>query len=812
VKLPLSWLREFVQIPPDWDARELANRLTQAGFEVEALTPAAEPFSGVVVAKIISAEPHPQASKLQVCRVDGGGTELQIVCGAPNARAGLVTALAVVGARISSDKNITTAQLRGVESQGMLCSSRELALGDDLDGIMELPDDAPLGLDLRKYLNLDDSILELNITANRGDAMSVLGIAREVAALADISLKGSIVATGTLLNPQIRSSAPNVEGQEIALRLEPHAGAARLLARVVRGVDNKQHSPLWLRERLRRAGLRSISPVVDVTNYVMLELGQPLHAYDMSRLHGGLSARRATAGERLQLLDGREVQLDTDILVIADDEGAVGLAGVMGGAGSSISAETTDIVLEAAWFKPEMIAGRARRFGLQTDAGQRFERGVDWRVQERALGLAKRLILDIAGGTAGPVITAELPDELPRTPTVSLRYKQLERLLGLSVAPSHVEQRLKSLGLEVSTTSGGWSVQPPSWRFDISIEADLIEEVGRIGGLDVIEERAPQMSIEPRPTLSNQVEERVVLRTLNGRGYQEVITFGFVDPALQRQLFPSQPSIEVVNPISADLGVMRASLWPGLINAARTNLQRQQSRVRLFEIAHRFLPDGPDGKGYREQKMIAGLAVGARLPEQWGVKATPVDFFDVKDDLLALLSLGGGGGNGGEEEITFEPASLSCLHPGRSARVKKGGIEIGYIGELHPNLVRSLDLTYAPMLFEADYLGTFSAKLAQFREVSRFPRIRRDISVTVPEHVTFASLRERVSLAAGDLLQKLSAFDLYQGKGVESGRKSVALGLILQDLSRTLTDEDADRVVHAVLADLQSKLDARIRE
>jgi phenylalanyl-tRNA synthetase beta chain len=810
VKIPLSWLREWVTIPPAWSARELADRLTQAGFEVEGLQGAAEPFSGVVVAKILQCEPHPQAQKLQVCRValsdDPASAPLQIVCGAANARAGLVTALATVGAVLPGDKAIGAAQLRGVDSHGMLCSARELALADQSEGILELPSDAPLGIDLRKYLDLDDTVLELNVTPNRGDAMSVIGIAREVAALADMQLKGTVVAStaattgpGTAPKPTI-----NIEAKQIALRLEPHAGAARLLARVVHGVDNTRASPLWLRERLRRAGLRSINPIVDVTNYVMIELGQPLHAYDRARLHGSLVARRAHSGDTLTLLDGREVILDPDVLVIADDRGPVGLAGVMGGASTAISAGTTDVVLEAAWFKPQVIAGRARRFGLFTDAAQRFERGVDWRGQERALRLAKRLILDVAGGAAEPIVTAELPDELPQTRSVSLRYKRLERLLGISVAPSHVEHRLKSLGLEVSASGSGWSVQPPSWRFDLAIEADLIEEVGRIGGLDAIEEQPPKMAVLPRATASNLVDERAILRSLAARGFQEIITFGFVDPALQRALFPEVEPIELVNPISSDLAVMRSSLWPGLIGVARTNLQRQQPRVRLFEIANRFRRENDQ---YREFKSLAGLAIGSRLPEQWGSAPTPSDFFDLKEDLQALLSMGGAAA-----EFSFEAGSLSCLHPGRSARVLRNASPIGFIGELHPQLVRTLDLTYVPTLFEVDYSGAFGAKVAQFREVSRFPQIRRDISVTVPEAVAYAALRERVSLTAGGLLQQIGAFDLYQGKGVENGRKSVALGLILQDLSRTLTDEDADRIVQTVLADLKTSLDARIRE
>ncbi len=824
MKLPLSWLRDWVELPVDWDARELSRRLTNAGFEVEAISAAAGAFSGVVVAKIISAERHPQADKLQLCRVVTGGdsshdlagsdgaartqSPLQIVCGASNARAGLVTALARVGARLPGDLSIGAATLRGIESQGMLCSARELGLAEVSEGILELPADAPLGADLRDYLQLDDAILDLNVTPNRGDAMSVLGIAREVSALTGAALK-----TPARLAEQPAEAGA---GDAIPVTLQPGAGAPRLLAQALRGLDNTRISPLWLRERLRRAGLRPISPVVDVTNYVMLELGQPMHAYDLARLHGGLSARHARDGEHLRLLDGSELTLDAGALVIADERSAVGLAGVMGGERSAIAAGTTDIVLEAAWFKPAAIAGRARRHGLQTDASQRFERGVDWRGQEKALALASRLLLEYAGGTASAVTTAELVDELPRIRPVTLRSRQLQRLLGASVAAIEVEQRLRALGMGVRAEKAGWSVQPPSWRFDIEIEPDLIEEVVRIGGLDAIEERAPAMPLVPRMPASSVVDERVVLHTLAARGYQEVITFGFVDPVLQRALFGEQAAVELANPIAADLALMRTSLLPGLIAVARENLRRQQARVRLFEIANRFVVEatpGDAGTGggtngsVREQKMLAGIALGSRLPEQWGSAATPVDFYDVKGDLSGLLALGGGA-----EEFAFEPAAPGHLHPGRAARIVRGGTALGFLGELHPSLVGALDLTYAPILFELDYSAAFRANLAQFREISRFPQIRRDISFTVPTEVAFAALSERVSVAAGSLLKQLTAFDVYHGKEVELGRKSIALGLILQDKSRTLTDDDADRVVQAVREDLRSNLDARIRE
>ncbi len=814
VKLPVSWLRDWVDLPADWDARELARRLTAAGLEIEAISAAAGAFSGVVVGRIVSAERHPLADKLQVCRVvtaEGAGVDagLQIVCGAANARVGLVSALARVGALLPNERSIGAATLRGVESQGMLCSARELGLAESSTGIIELPHDAPLGADLWAYLDLDDAILEVNVTPNRGDAMSVLGIAREVVALAGTPLKTPARLAEPAAEGAAGAGGESASGGAFPVTLQPLAGAPRLLAQVLSGLDNTRVVPLWLRERLRRAGLRPISPVVDVTNYVMLELGQPMHAYDLARLSGGLAARNARAGEQLRLLDGRELTLDAGALVIADETGAIGLAGVMGGERSAITSSSSDIVFEAAWFKPAAIAGRARRHGLQTDASQRFERGVDWRGQERALALATRLLLAIAGGNAGPVTTAELPDELPRIRPVPLRTRQLQRLLGASVAAEDVERRLRALGMGVRAEKAGWSVQPPSWRFDIEIEADLIEEVVRIGGLDVIEERAPAMALVPRMLASGEVDEQVVLRTLAARGYQEIVTFGFIDPALQRLLFGLQPAIELANPIAADLAVMRSSLLPGLIAVARENLTRQQQRVRVFEIANRFIvEEGEGGIGVtREQKVLAGIALGSRLPEQWGVAATPVDFHDVKGDLSALLALGGG-----PEEFGFEPAAPGYLHPGRGARLVRGGMVLGYIGELHPGLVRSLDLTYAPIVFEFDYSAAFRANLAQFREVSRFPQIRRDISFTVPVDVAFAALNERVSVAAGSLLKQLSAFDVYQGKGVELGRKSIALGLILQDLGRTLTDDDADRVVQAVLQDLRSNLDARIRE
>ena len=797
MKLPVSWLRSWVDVP--WSDRELAERLTMLGFEVESLGSVAPPFSGVLVAEILSAEPHPQADKLRVCKVTAGGAELQIVCGAANARAGLRTALATVGAQLPGVLPIKAAKLRGVESQGMLCSAHELGLGEAGEGIIELPADAPVGTALRDFLRLDESLLEIAITPNRGDAMSVLGIARELAAAGGAALR----AAPTPAMPAVAAAGT----ERFPVRLTPGAGCARLASRVIRGVDNHRSAPQWLRERLERSGLRSISPVVDVTNYVLLELGQPMHAYDLSRLKSGLQARRAVAGEKLTLLEGSEVALAADVLVIADGNGLVGMAGIMGSAGSAISADTTNLLLEAAWFDPRAVAGRGRRHGLLTDASQRFERGVDPTGQELAIERATALICAIAGGQAGPASLEELRDELPVRAAVTLRAAQITRLLGIAIPEAEVGTRLRALGMRVeSEAPGRWQVTPPSWRFDITIEADLIEELARCGGLDAIPEVAPTGARIIAGSSETRSNERNVLQLLAARGYSEAVTFGFTDPELQQKICGAIEPVKLRNPIASNLAVMRASLWPGLLNAARENLRRQRDRVRLFEIATQF-HRGTDAR-VREQRMIAGVIVGSRLPEQWGSAREAGDFHDLKGDVTAILAL-----TGRSAQFHFTPgASLPCLHPGRSAQIVRDGNVIGQVGELHPALVQELNFTYAPLLFELDYLAATSNAAVRYAPVSSFPQIRRDISFTVAAGETFGRIAERASVAASTRLRELRVFDIYQGKGVEIGRKSVALGLILQDLSRTLTDADADEVVAAVCAELRSSLDARIRE
>ena len=794
MKIPYSWLAEWVPVP--WPAPELGARLTMAGFELEALEAAAPPFTGVVVAEILGVEPHPQADKLKVCRVSAGsGDTLQIVCGAPNARAGLKSALAGIGAQLPGGLDIKAAKLRGVESQGMLASARELGLAESSNGILELPADAPVGRALRTYLKLDEAVLDVNVTPNRGDAMSVIGIARELAALTGAKLTG----------PAAGNTAP-AHGERFPVQLDAPAACPRFAGCIVRGINNQATAPLWMRERLRRAGMRSISPVVDVTNYVMHELGQPMHAYDLGKLKGGIHVRLARAGEALTLLDGKAITAEADVLMIADAEGAVGLAGIMGGLRTAATPETTDVFLESAFFAPEAVLGRARRFGLVTDASQRFERGVDPTQQARAIERALVLLQSIAGGAAGPVSVTESSAHLPQRAAVTLRASRLTRLLGVELPRERVAATLSALQMQVVPAANGWQVTPPAYRFDIGIEADLIEEVARVVGFEAIPETPAQGPQQFRPLPASDPSEAAVLEVLAARGYQEAITYAFVDPQLQRQLFPDRAALAVTNPIASDLAVMRVSLWPGLLRAAQENQRRHQERVRLCEHATRF---EVTDSGTQEIDTLAGVACGARLPEQWGVAKqmrAPADFYDVKSDLEALFAA-----TGEAESLVFEAGSLPALHPGRTARVLRRGKPVGWLGELHPLLVKSLDFTYAPVLFEVDF-SAFAVQQAPYQEISRYPQVRRDLAVVVDEAVTLSTLTERVTLAASSLLHSLRIFDVYRGPGLEKGRKSVALGLIFQDISRTLTEQDVERLMASVVADLRENLNARIRE
>ena len=792
MQLSEAWLREWAN--PRWDSAELARRLTMAGFEVEGRAPAAAAFSGVVVGQIVECRKHPKADKLSICSVTTDGkNRLQIVCGASNARAGLKSAVALVGAKLPGDVTIQRTPLRDVESHGMLCSARELGLGDEAEGILELPDDSRIGTDLRRALALDDTILTLNLTPNRGDTLSVRGLAREVAAL-----------MGKRLAEKRQKPVRAANDARFPVKLSAPQGCPKFVGRVIHGVNARAQSPLWLRERLRRSGLRAINPIVDVTNYVMLELGTPMHAYDLLKLQKGIDVRKARAGERIRLLDGSDVDLDERDLVIADAAGAVGIAGVMGGERTAVSVATTDLLLEIAYFSPAQVRASARHHALITDAAQRFERGVDPRAQDQSMERATELLIAIAGGEPGPPVVTALPEQLPRPATVRLRRTQLERLLGVRVPDARVRKILESLGMSVKSAADGWRVTPPSHRFDIAIEADLIEEVGRIFGFDNVPEKDARIDQVFTPVNEQRVGPDRPLWTLVDRGYQEAITYSFVDPKLQERLFPAVKPLVLSNPISAELAAMRVSLWPGLIAIARENLRRQQDRVRLFESGRKFVTANG---ALHEVATLAGIALGQALPEQWGEAKRTIDFYDVKADVEALLAA-----TGTADIFTFVPDSLSCLHPGRAARIKRDDRNVGWLGELHPELVRTLDLTYTPVLFELETAAALEAKLPVFEEISKFPAIRRDLAIVVDEGVPLAAIREHVSVGARSLLRDLRVLSVYRGKGVDSGRKSVALGLIFQETSRTLTSQDADLTVAAILERLRRELNATIRD
>jgi phenylalanyl-tRNA synthetase beta chain len=765
-----------------------------AGFEVEAIERAAGPFTGVVVARVLERNPHPDADKLSVCTVDDGGAEpLQVVCGASNARAGMTAALARVGAELPGGLKIRRAKLRGVESAGMLCSARELGMGDSHEGILDLPPHLETGMDLRDALGLDDAILELSLTPNRGDALSMAGVAREVAALSGIPFalpEVEPVTASTRERFEVRLSAPEA--------------CPKFVGRVIQGVATDARTPLWMAERLRRAGLRPVSPVVDVTNYVMLELGQPMHAYDLRRLKGPIDVRYAREGELLQLLDGQEVALQDDVVVIADAEAPVGIAGVMGGLKSGIAEDTTDVFLEVAFFAPEAVAGRARRFGMHTDASQRFERGVDPRVQERAMERATQLLLEIAGGRPGPVVVTQEKEHLPARSSILLDPARVERILGIDLPRQDIEALLRRLGMQVAGAGERLSVIPPSHRFDLAIPEDLVEEVARLHGYDAIPATPAVMPQLPASSSEGSVRRERAMSLLADRGYQEAITYSFIPAELQSAFAPQGEALALANPISSDLAVMRRSLWPGLILALRENLRRQQDRVRLFEMGTRF--EVEQGR-MTERLSLAGLAWGEARPEQWGEASRGVDYYDVKADVEALLSLARPA-----FELTFQPGALSCLHPGRSARIEAGGVMLGWIGELHPELSSKLEIKNPPILFEIDYESSFVSQVPVYNEISRFPSIRRDLAIVISDEISLAQIRESVSVSAGSALKELRVFDVYRGQGIEPGRKSVALGLILQETSRTLTDAEADSVVAAVVARLKSDQDATIRD
>ena len=789
MKFSENWLRSHV--PVKVSRAELAATLTAIGLEVEEVTPLGEALAGVVVARIVECAKHPEADRLQVCQVDAGqGERLQIVCGAPNARPGLVAPLATVGT-VVGEITIKAAKLRGVDSNGMLCSARELGIDADASGLLELPDDAPIGAPLADYLALPDASIEIKLTPNRADCFSVRGIAFDVAA----ALGSEVVAFDATPMPALGDAALSVE-------LQAGAKVPRFVGRVIEGVDAKVATPIWMAERLRRSGVRPISFLVDVTQYVMLELGQPMHAFDRDTLQGSIVVRPARDGEALKLLDGRSVALDDDFLVVADGDRAVALGGIMGGHDTRVTDATANVFLEAAHWIPSAIIGRGRKLGLHTDAGHRFERGVDPELPRQAVEVATRLIVEIAGGSPGPVTEAVLLEYLPQPLPIVLRRTRIARVLGMQIADAEVERILRALGMQVEPTDIGWRVVSPSRRFDIAIEEDLIEELARIHGYDRIPTTLPGGATRVAAPSETQVEASSMRRHLVARDYLETVNYAFVDAALLAQWNASENAVALANPLSAELGVMRTRLLPGLVAALQRNVARQAGRVRLFELGNVFAAS-TDGAPLETQRIAAAIH-GEAKPEQWGEPARRVDFHDLKGDLDSIAAASGA-------RLEYRPSRHAFGHPGRSADVFRDGQHIGWIGQLHPRLQRALDLDGEVVGFELDLAALSARALPKAAELSRFPSVRRDLAFVVAGEVPWAALAGTVKAAAGPLLRDLLLFDRYVGEGVESGQKSLAMGLILQDNSRTLTDRDVEAVVTGVVAAIERDHGARIR-
>ncbi|WP_207063775.1 phenylalanine--tRNA ligase subunit beta [Motiliproteus sp. SC1-56] len=792
MKFSEQWLREWVN--PAINTEELVAQITMAGLEVDGVEPAAADFSGVVVGEILSAEPHPNADKLQVCRVSNGSDEsFQVVCGAPNARPGIKVPFAQVGAVLPEGFKIKKAKLRQVESFGMLCSASELGVSDDHDGLLELAADAPVGEDFRSYLGLDDQVIEVDLTPNRGDCLSIAGLAREVGVLNKAPVK-----------PVACEPVVPVIDDRFPIEIEAPEACPRYVGRVIRGINPAASTPVWMQERLRRGGIRSIDPVVDVTNYVMLELGQPMHAFDLAELEGGIRVRKAETGEKLVLLDGQEIELDSDTLVIADQRRPLAMAGVMGGEHSGVSDQTRDIFLETAFFDPVSIAGKARAYGLHTDSSHRFERGVDHELQVRAAERAAQLLLDIVGGQPGPISEVSVAAALPPVAEVRLRAERIQKLLSLDIPATEVEEILQRLGMEVQADGeGAWRVRVPSYRFDVALEEDLLEELARIYGYNRLPVRTTNASLALRPEPEAKAGLAELRRLLVARGYQEAITYSFVEPKVQKLFDPEREPVALANPISADMAVMRTSLWPGLIKAVQHNQHRQQPRIRLFESGQRFLP-GADG--LVQDNVLAGAVFGSRFPEGWAAGNEPSDFFDVKGDVEALLAHGGA-----LDQYRFVAAEHPALHPGQCARIERNGEAVGYLGALHPSLLKTLDLNGPVFLFELALAGIEPGVLPAFEALSKFPETRRDLALLVDESVPVSALLESVRENAGAWLKDVTLFDVYQGEGIENGKKSLALGLTWQHPSRTLNDEEVNEVFEAIVAAAKQRFAATLR-
>ncbi|MBU2881370.1 phenylalanine--tRNA ligase subunit beta [Psychrosphaera sp. B3R10] len=803
MKFSEKWLREWVN--PAIGTDDLSEQLSMAGLEVDGVEDAAAEFTGVVVGEVVECGKHPEADKLQITKINvgeaGDGELIDIVCGAKNCRAGLKVAVAMVGAVLPGNFKIKKAKLRGQPSFGMLCSFSELGMADDSDGILELPTDAPIGKNVREYLNLDDKIIEIDLTPNRSDCLGIAGVAREVGVLNNIDVN-------TL---DVQPVAATIT-DSVSIELVDPDACPKYLGRVIKGINLNATTPIWLAEKLRRSGIRSIDPVVDITNYVLIELGHPMHAFDLAKIEGGIKVRRATENEELVLLDENKVKLTKDTLVIADHQKPLAIAGVFGGLDSGVKSDTTDILLESAFFNPVVMAGTARSYGLHTDASHRYERGVDYELQHAAMERATALLVEIAGGEVGPIVEAVSEANLPEQTAIVLRRNRLDRVLGHVVSDEEVTTILSRLGLRVEFTGDSWKAISPSFRFDINIEEDLIEEVARVYGYNNIPNISPVATLSMPKRDESKLDRTTFAKSLVNLGYQEAITYSFVDPKVQEKLFPNAETLVLPHPISADMSVMRLSLWSGLLPTVVHNQNRQQSRVRLFETGLRFVPDQASEMNIKQEPMLSGVVTGSVMGESWSEKSRPVDFYDVKADVEALLAK-----CVSAQEFAFKPLPsdsklANALHPGQSAEIYRNDKLIGHIGAVHPGIEKSLGLNGKTFVFELELNALINRKLPQAKAVSKFPSNRRDLAIVVKEEVNAGDVLKSIENIGENQLVDLNLFDVYRGDGIDDGYKSLALSLILQDVEKTLDELEINTKIDHVISMLTEQFGATLRD
>jgi phenylalanyl-tRNA synthetase beta chain len=799
MKFSEAWLREWVN--PEISSEELQHQITMAGLEVDDVEAVAGEFTKVIVGEVVECGQHPDADKLQVTKINIGEAELiDIVCGAKNCRLGLKVAVAVVGAVLPGDFKIKKAKLRGQPSFGMLCSESELGMAESAEGIIELPLDAPIGQCVREYLQLDDVTIDVDLTANRADCLGIAGLAREVAVLNGIS------AT----EPTWNNIAVSIDDQ-VAINLQATDACPRYLGRVIKGINQDAVTPLWMVEKLRRCGVRSVDAVVDITQYVLLEFGHPMHAFDLSKLEGGIEVRLAEQDEKLTLLDGKEIKLNQDTLVIADQNKALAMAGIFGGQDSGVQAQTTDIFLESAFFAPLAIAGRARSYGLHTDASHRYERGVDPVLQVKAMERATQLLVDICGGQVGPITEAVSAKDLPKQATIILTRSKLDRLIGHVVEDARVTKILTQLGCAVSFNeadrNGCWTVVAPTYRFDMEIEEDLIEEVARVYGYNNIPNIAPQAALTMPAHNEASLKLSKIRDVLVNREFNEAITYSFVDPDKQLKLHPESDALILPHPISKDMSAMRVSLWTGLLESVSKNQKRQQPRVRLFETGLRFIKDNSAENGINQQAMLSGVIIGNLNEQHWDIESRNVDFFDLKADLESVLDLC-------VDDVSFEFKSEthSALHPGQSAGIYRNGRNIGYIGALHPNHVKPFAIKGTPIVFEVQLSAISTRQLPDAGDISKFPANHRDLAFVMDKTIDAGKVLKFIEKIGGTQLVGLNLFDVYEGQGVIKGSKSLAIGLILQDTTRTLEEQEIADSVNAIVEAVSTEFNASLRE